>query len=790
MLRPYVNPKWILGVMCAVLAPSLAAQPYTRQLDAVPVRDAGGVAYSHPWLGGLNVPRPQFLDIDADGDLDLFVQERPGGLIFFENTGSAAAYQFTWRTDTFEDLDVGEWARFADLDKDGDFDVLAEEPFSFVRYFRNEGSPETPAFQLVADSLNDVEGVPIFSDRQNIPALADIDCDSLPDLFVATLDGFLTFYENEAISEDGLPQFRFITDRFQDIAIVGEFGKRDPGFRDDLVTSKTFKRHVPLLDRRGQGWWIQNAENIPSRLDFLQGGLSTTPSCGHPSCPGGESLSDSRFEFNQHGANSLTFTDIDGDDDLDLFWGDFFSPSLYFLENAGDCEAPALERTSDVFPVANPLETSGFNAPVFADLDDDGDQDLFVGVLGGAFGGGPNPVDNFYFYRHDDSLAFALQTRQLISGLDVDEDSTPAFVDLDDDGDLDLVVGNKIDRVGRERAQLFWFENDGTPGAPAFRLADENLVNLADRHFNTAPTFADLDDDGDQDLLLGGFDGRLAFYRNDGTPTAPAFGLPDTLAYQTIEGQTRTLDIGQSSVPALVDIDGDEDFDLLIGESSGRLNLFRNDGTPEAADFVLLAADSLLYQSIDVGSRSAPAFHDVTGDGVGDLVVGSGEDAVLVYRNTGTAQEASFVFDGSFAVPGTVPRNAAPAFADLDTDGDDEVFIGGLTGGLFFYRNDAIITATEAPAAPPSEPLFLLSNYPNPFRDATTVRFRLARPGRVRLVVYDVLGRLVATPVDGFLPPGDHRLPFDARRLPSGVYFYSLTHDDGTTATGTMLRVR
>ncbi len=70
------------------------------------------------------------------------------------------------------------------------------------------------------------------------------------------------------------------------------------------------------------------------------------------------------------------------------------------------------------------------------------------------------------------------------------------------------------------------------------------------------------------------------------------------------------------------------------------------------------------------------------------------------------------------------------------------------------------------------------------------MRFRLARPCRVRLAVYDVLGRVVATPVDGFMTPGDYRLSFDARRLPSGVYVFTMTHEDGTTATRTMMRVR
>ncbi len=113
--------------------------------------------------------------------------------------------------------------------------------------------------------------------------------------------------------------------------------------------------------------------------------------------------------------------------------------------------------------------------------------------------------------------------------------------------------------------------------------------------------------------------------------------------------------------------------------------------------------------------------------------------------------------------------------------------MGGLGGGLFFYRNDAIITSTEAPPAPPR---FALSNYPNPFRNTTTLRFHLAQSGRARLAVYDLLGRLVAVPVDEFLPPGDHRAPFDARTLPAGVYLYTLTTDGGTTASGAMLRVR
>ncbi|ARA92180.1 hypothetical protein AWN76_002650 [Rhodothermaceae bacterium RA] len=96
-------------------------------------------------------------------------------------------------------------------------------------------------------------------------------------------------------------------------------------------------------------------------------------------------------------------------------------------------------------------------------------------------------------------------------------------------------------------------------------------------------------------------------------------------------------------------------------------------------------------------------------------------------------------------------------------------------------------TANEP--APLPRAFSLLANYPNPFHRTTTLSFTLGQAGPVRLRVFDVQGRLVRTLIDGSLPPGSHRVTFDADRLPSGAYLYRLETPHGA-ASRTMTLVR
>ena len=576
---------------------------WERIVYGIEIRDEAGDLLDHPFLGGFNLPRPQLADVDADGDLDLFLQEHSDRVMLFRNEGAGAS-RYRWVTDTFEDLSVGEWYRFVDVDLDGDLDLLAEEPYSYIRYYRNDGGSGPADYVLATDTLRDIAGEPIFSDRQNIPNAADIDCDGNLDLLIGRRTGTITRYEAESNDENGIPRFRHITDSFEDIEIVAAF----QGIR--------------------------------------------------------------------HGANTMALGDVDQDGDHDLFWGDFFEAGLLFIENTGTCRRPVLRGTPRPFPPRDPVATSGYNAAALGDIDVDGDLDLTMGVLGGAFLPSRSAVENLYQFVQGDDGEYTAVTSRLIRTVDVGSESIPALTDLDGDGDLDLLLSNKIEPEDTKTGALYIFENTGSATAPAFHARGKVPDLPIAYHF--APAFGDLDGDGDDDMLLGEWRDRMAYYRNDGRRRSGRDKLIPR--WTLVDSAAATLTRGRNTTPTLGDLDGDGDLDLIVGESSGALNYYRNDGGSSAPDFQLVSDE---FQDIDVGRRSVPTLVDLDGDGDLDLAVGSEISGLRLFLNEGTRREPVFVETEPFGPE--VPAFTTPVFADIDGDGDHDLVTGGNGGGLVVY---------------------------------------------------------------------------------------------------------
>jgi hypothetical protein len=503
------------------------------------------------------------------------------------------------------------------VDADGDPDLLSEQPFSYVRLYRNEGAA---GYRLVADTIRDARGGAIFSDRQNIPNAADIDCDGRLDLFIGRLAGTITRYEATGAVGATVAPFRHVEDRFQGIEIIAEFG--NPLYRPPADTAPT-----------------------------------TGPS--------------------MHGANTRALADVDGDGDIDLFWGDFFEPGLLLMENTGTCARPDMSGGPVAFPSHDPVLTSGYNAPTFGDADGDGDPDLVMGVLGGAYDANRSAADNLYYFAQGDGR-FELVTTRLISQLDVGAESVPVLVDWEGDGDLDLLLANKVDPTEVGTSRIYLFENETGPQGPSYVARGPIAVQGA---YHNAPALGDLDADGDLDMVLGTWRPDVAVLWNRGSRSEPR--------YEAAGAPLVTLTRGANAVPTLGDLDGDGDLDLIVGEASGTLNLYRNEGTPREPSFALV---SDAYLDVDVGRRAAPALVDLDGDGDLDLVVGSETEGLVVFRNEGGTEAADFRAVPS-GFPAGLPTNAVPALGDIDGNGTLELFVGGAGGGVMYFESEGAGTA-------------------------------------------------------------------------------------------------
>ncbi len=633
---------------------------------------------------------------------------------------------------------------FADIDNDGDYDLFIFDADLTVDYYRNEGTRFAPVFKLRHDAI-------AFPPFQIWFQLVDYDGDGKIDL--CTEDSAYTgikVYRNTGTFAS--PQFSPFISPVLDTtgAAVYAGGNSIPVFVDidgdgdlDIISPNTigsanYYRNIGTRSQPRYAYIPGNWQNI------LILGDSCTQSQSRPVNP-------------NHGAAAYSFADIDGDGDLDMFVGDLFWTGIFSITNTGTAQNPVMQCGTAYFPPGNPVHTVGFNQTSFVDIDGDGDLDMLVGVLGGIV-----QSNGFLFYRNEGTATqqnLRFVTSNFLSTIDVGMNARPAFVDIDADGDLDMFVGNL-------NGQLVFFRNTGTPAAPDFTLQDSVYLSVSNGYYFT-PVFLDVDADGDMDLFAGMYDGSIKFFRNTGTPQSPQF-VRQPFA-------TDAIDVINNASPYFVDIDNDGDLDLFVGRRNGRISFYRNDGGPNNFVFTLVTHNWLGIMS-GFDGLTTPTFVDIDNDGDYDLFFGAADGRVEFWENVGTPAVYQFVQRTDRYAGAAHTLESFPVFADVDGDGDRDLFVGTKKGGIHYYRNGRLGTSVSSTSLPGE--FRLHQNYPNPFNPQTMITFELPFSAAVKLEVVDLLGRSIGLLVNGVVDAGSHQRMFEGHNLAGGIYFYRLEATD------------
>ena len=454
-----------------------------------------------------------------------------------------------------------------------------------------------------------------------------------------------------------------------------------------------------------------------------------------------------------------SFIDIDFDDDYDMFLGDE-DGRIHFYRNDGSPEVFDFTFVTDEYANVN---VANIASPTFTDIDGDGDFDLFVGERSW---GEDNRRGDINFYENvgsPSSAVFELVTQNFLS-VDIGAVAPPAFADIDGDSLLDMFIGDVDGNIN-------YFPNTGSEHNPYFTFVTETFEGIA-ANYQSRPTFGDLDGDGDLDMIAGRVSfntGSLHLYRNDGTPEIPDYTL--------VTSNFMDIDY-QNPAPELVDIDTDGDLDLMVGHFWGQVVYWKNAGTPYNPDFVE-ENDNFLNTLYELDFCFV-TFGDLDGDNDYDLIRGHYEQTLDFYRNIGTPESPEMDLEEEEFLGIHMTLNPEPFLADIDTDGDLDLFVSDYSGGVSFWRNNEINVVSGKPVVQPYT-FTLLPNYPNPFNAQTVIPFTLDRAGKVKIDIFDITGRSVGakglSPLQARYSAGMHEIIWNTEGVASGVYLVRMSVD-------------
>lgn len=722
---------------------------YFERTINVPVSQ--GTVLEYPWAGGINSSQISKIDLNNDGVEDLFIFDRTGNkiLTFVFNIATSKfeyAPQFESKFPKLEN-----WAILRDYNCDGKKDIFTYV-FGGMGVWENTSTSTEISFVYVTSpyvyTLRPSIPTPIVSNlfvsKVDLPDVNDIDGDGDMDVLTFSIIGETLEYHRNMSVEYGYGCDSIIYELKNDC--WGHFLETGTG-TNKCILFDTCTSYI------------------------------TAPQIGVPDKDGFLFLSESANS--RHSGSSVTSLDLNGDGVKDVLLGDVSFNNIVALynDNKGVNMNTSMISQDTLFPINTiPAAPYTFPASFYEDIDNDGIKDLLVT---------PNidlqsdNAESVWFYKNYGTSidpVFQLIKKDVFQEnmIEVGMQSYPILLDYDGDGLMDLIISNfgyyTPSSSSSYQTKISLYKNTGTASSPSFLRITDDFLNLSALGFTTGayPSFADIDNDGDLDMILGDYDGKLHLFINSSgnfTTLSLSLSIP-----QLKDDNNQIIDVGYGAKPILFDINNDGDFDLIIGEENGNLNYYENVGGISSPIFRL---QSDTWGGVDVSEwwttigNSAPVLFK-NNQNETQLFVGSERGYIFHYDNIDGNIMGAFNVVDTMVSQLDIGPNSCPAVGNLNNDTIIDLIIGTKRGGvaLYYGSSDISISINET----------ILNNdiklFPNPANDFITITSPILNydSKNIYYTIYDNMGRLIVkNPLDkGTIPIYD----FD-----SGFYLIVIEND-------------
>lgn len=543
-----------------------------------------GDSLINAWSGGMNYTQFNTFDLNNDNNDDLLIFDRTGNRLMpflVDINNGNKRYKFAPQyVDSFPR--ITDWMLLVDYDCDGNKDLFCSVSGG-IGVYKNHGGLDFQwalSGRNLATDYGQGSKQNLYVSSLDIPAIVDVDGDGDLDIFTFGQGNTVQHHEGQASCGLDLKLKYWC------------WG----GFEEDNFTNTV-------------------------NLDACNGFAPPPPPIVKPS---------KETSKTAHSGSTILLIDLSGNNLFDAIIGDISYGNAVAVYNDGTADSAHMYMQDTLYPVGNTsVDLTYYPGFYYEDINFDGEKDLIVTPSAE----GSENYQNTWTYNNSNTTAnpaFSLTDSSFIQEqmLEFGEGARPLLIDFNYDQLVDLFIcsfGYFKKQGGGYSSKVAYYKNTGTINEPKFELVTRDFANLSSFNigFDYHITFSDLDGDFDLDMFVGNLDGNIHYFENTGV-------IPN-YNYVLTKPLFQGIDVGSYATPFLYDVNNDGNDDLVIGNEAGVLHYYSNDGssnlsfTLESSDFGGITTSSIFSTS----GHSVPYLFRDKGKTV--LMVGTYDRGILQY---------------------------------------------------------------------------------------------------------------------------------------------------------------